>query len=187
MKFLNFLLMLSLGSCANLYKERAYVSDLEASKELSGDCGASRYQSRFTLKTSKGPVLVSMPVHYEYWWTGPLVLPLFPLTRERPDPSFVKISLKAKEGTLNRDELMKSQIHIRNMTEPVDPMTVVYTEEKGIEEFVIQFDSPKLVDLNEFRLQLGGKMTKEMIPFHLARTRHYVPIVPVVSSGCVTD
>ncbi|MFL5783334.1 MAG: hypothetical protein ACJ76H_01910 [Bacteriovoracaceae bacterium] len=176
-------LLVLLSSCASLYKERAYVSK----NFQTGECKSEGAQNRFTINTKKGPVKVSTPVHYDYWWTGPIVIPLFPITKERRDPSFIKISLVAGEGTLDQEKLLKSELHIKGVIEPLLPMNVVFSSEKEIEKYIVQFESPKLVDLENFRLKFDNSLTLEELNFHLAHETHYVPIVPVKGSDCVTD
>jgi hypothetical protein len=182
-----FLLTVLTVSCASLYKEHAYVTEVAEVKNGKGECKSECAQNRFSFTTKKGKVLVSTPIHYDYWWTGPVVIPLFPITKERPDPSFIKITFTADEGVLDREELLKSEIHIQKTTDPILPMNAVYTHEKKIERYVVQFDSPKLVDLKSFSLKLVDTMMSGKIHFQLAHNTHYVPIVPVSGSECVTD
>jgi hypothetical protein len=181
------ILLLSLQSCANLYKESSYVTDVHEKKDLKGMCGDKKTQNQFSLQTRKGEVTVSMPVFYSYWWTGPIVLPLIPITPERNDPSFIKVSVSAPEDRLENEELMKSEIRIKGVIEPIKPLTVIVTKKENIEEFIIQFDHPSLVDIKSFSLVLPGELTKEDLKFERASEVNYVPIVPVVTEKCVTE
>ncbi len=176
-----------LVSCANLYKERAYVTEISSSSSFKGECGSSASQNRFQIKTPKGVVNFSMPIYYDYWWSGPVVLPLFPVGKERDDPSFVKITLEAKVDVLNRDELMKSEIFVKGDKDTVKPQTIIYTTDEKREKLIIQFDSPKLVDAPNFRIKFPDSLVKETLVFHTATDSHYVPIVPVMIGNCVTD
>lgn len=156
-------------------------------KDMQGLCGNGKSQNQFLLKTVKGDITVSMPVFYSYWWTGPIVLPLFPVTPERNDPSFIKVSVLAPEERLENEELMKSEIRIKGVTEPVKPLTVIVTKKEKMEEFIIQFDHPSLVDIKEFTLALPEVITKEALYFERASDVNYVPVVPVVTEKCVTE
>ncbi len=176
-----------LVSCANLYKERAYVTELSSSSSLKGNCGTSTSQNRIEIKSPKGLVSFQTPIHYDYWWTGPLVLPLFPIAKERADPSFVKITLEADMDVLNRDELMTSEIFIKSDKDTIKPQTIVYTTDEKREKFIIQFDSPKLVDAKRFRLKLPDSLIKESLILNLATETHYVPLLPVMIGNCVTN
>jgi hypothetical protein len=181
------LLLLSLQSCAHLYKESSYVTQVDERKGVKGVCGNEKSQNQFLLKTDKGEVTVSMPVFYAFWWTGPIVLPMFPITPERNDPSFIKVSVSGPEDILDNEELMKSEIRIKGVTEPVRPMTVIVNKKEKSEEFVIQFDHPSLVDIKNFTLAFPEGLTKEVLYFERASDVNYVPIVPVVTEKCVTD
>lgn len=188
MKIISLLILVTLSSsCANLYRERAYVTKIDQAKKMKGGCNSENSQNKFVLDTRKGEIQFSTPVHYDYWWTGPIIFPLVPLNKERKDPSFIKITLKAKEEVLDREELLKSEIHLQGRTDPILPMNVVYTSENEDEKFVIQFDSPELVDVKQFKLKLPEKISRDALVFDLARDTHYVPIVPVTHTECVTD
>lgn len=176
-----------LVSCANLYKERAYVTEVASSTSLKGECGNSVSQNRLQITTPKGIVHYQTPIYYDYWWTGPIVLPLFPVGKERDDPSFVKITLEAKKGILNRDELMLSEIFIKGDKDTVKPQTIVYKAEVKTEKFILQFDSPKLVDAKTLKLKFPDSLLKETIVMNLATDTHYVPILPVMIGNCVTE
>ncbi len=179
--------MLGLQSCAHLYKENSYVTDVHEKKDLKGICDSNKSQNQFLLNTRKGEITVSMPVFYSYWWTGPIVLPLFPITPERNDPSFIKVSLLAGEEQLDNEELMKSEIRVKGVTEPVKPITVVVTKKDKLFDYMIQFDHPSLVDIREFQLAFPTEITQEVLNFNLATDVNFVPIVPVVTEKCVTD
>ncbi len=130
-----------------------------------------------------------MPVHYAYWWTGPIIFPLVPVTLDRNDASFIKISISAKEDQIDREELLTSQIFIKKETDPVKLITVVVTKKEKMETFTLQFDSPKLVDLQNFDLLLPQSLTglKSQIHFEMASEVNYVPLVPLVTEKCVTS
>lgn len=190
MRFFSYLMMiLVLQACANLYKERSYVSDVSASGKMKGLCSSSGAQNRFSIDGHKGQFTVSLPIHYDYWWVGPVVFPVFPKSPERKDPSFIKITVESQQRKLIRDELLKSELMIKNNVEPVLPINVVTnrTAEKDRDSFTIQFEAPKLIDLPEFRLKLPASLTNEVLVFRLATDTHYVPILPVVISDCVVD
>ncbi len=182
-------LALMLFSCAHLYKETSYVTDVVSDEKLQGACNQDKAQNVFTYKGVKGEFTVSMPVHYAYWWTGPLVLPLIPITPERNDASFIKIAITAPEDQLEREELLKSEILLKKETDPVKLITVIVTKKDKIETFTLQFDSPKLVDLKNFSLLLPVSITgnKSQIHFEMASDVNYVPLLPVVTEKCVTQ
>lgn len=180
------LILISVQSCAHLYKESSYVAQLEDKKGMKGLCGEQKSQNQFLMSSRKGDITVSMPVHYSYWWTGPIVLPLFPITPERNDPSFIKVSVAAKDGVLENEEFMKSEIRIKGVIEPVKPITVIVNKKEKLEEFVIQFDHPSLVDIKAFTLALPEDLTRETLYFEIAGDVNYVPLVPVVTEKCVT-
>lgn len=181
------LFLISLQSCAHLYKESSYVTQVDETKEMKGLCGPRKSQNQISMNSRKGEIIVSMPVHYAYWWTGPIVIPLFPITPERNDPSFIKVSVAAKEGVLENEEFMKSEIRIKGVIEPVKPITVIVNKKEKLEEFVIQFDHPSLVDIKAFTLALPENLTKDTLFFEIAGDVNYVPIVPVVTEKCVTN
>lgn len=178
-----------LSSCAHLYKETSYVTDVVSNDKLHGACNKDRTQNIFIYKSLKGDLTFSMPVHYAYWWTGPIVLPLIPVTPDRNDASFIKIAITAPEDLLDRDELLKSEILIKKETDPVKLITVIVTKKDKMETFTLQFDSPKLVDLKNFSLLLPESLTgnKTQIHFELASDVNYVPLLPVVTEKCVTQ
>lgn len=187
MRILLLILLLSLQSCAHLYKETSYVTEVHEKKELKGMCGDKKFQNQFTLKTMKGDVIVSMPVFYNYWWTGPIAIPLFPITPDRNDPSFIKVSVSVPEGLFENDEFIKSEIRIKAVIEPVKPLTVIVNKKEKMEEFIIQFDHPSLVDIKSFTLVLPEDLTKQILKFERASDVNYVPVVPVVTEKCVTE
>lgn len=178
-----------LTSCANLYKETSYVTEVSSEGNIRGACNQDRSQNVFVYKSLKGDITVSMPVNYAYWWTGPVVLPLFPITPDRNDASFIKIALTAPEDQLDREELLKSEIRIKKETDPVKLITVIVTKKEKMETFTLQFDSPKLVDLKSFSLVLPESLTgnKSEINFEMASDVNYVPLLPVVTEKCVTQ
>lgn len=177
-----------ISSCAHLYKETSYVTEVKDQEKITGVCDQVSAQNNFLYKSKMGDFTVSMPVHYPYWWTGPIVLPLIPITPDRNDPSFIKILIVAPKGQLEREELLKTEIQIKNETDPVKMITVIVKKKENFEEFTLQFDSPKLVDLKSFSLifpeSLSGK--KSPIFFKLASDVNYVPLLPVVTEKCVT-
>ncbi len=178
-----------LTSCANLYKETSYVTDVSSGGNLRGLCNHERSQNMFLYKSLKGDFTISMPVNYAYWWVGPIVLPLIPITPDRNDASFIKIALTAPEDQLDREELLKSEIRIKKETDPVKLITVIVTKKEKMETFTLQFDSPKLVDLKNFSLVLPESLSgnKSEIEFEMASDVNYVPLLPVVTEKCVTQ
>ncbi len=177
-----------ISSCAHLYKETSYVTEVKGDERLQGVCDKESEQNVFLFKSKKGDFTVSMPVHYPYWWAGPLVLPLIPITPERNDPSFIKILISAPAEQLEREELLKTEIQIKNETDPVKLITIIVTKKLNVEEFVLQFDSPKLVDLKSFSLVFPESLTGKKSPifFKMASDVNYVPLLPVVTEKCVT-
>ncbi|MES2528160.1 MAG: hypothetical protein V4598_13795 [Bdellovibrionota bacterium] len=181
-------LTVMLASCAHLYKETSYVAEVKGNERMQGVCDKESDQNIFVYKSVKGDFTVSMPVYYPYWWAGPIVLPLFPITPERNDPSFIKILITAPVDQLEREELLKTEIQIKNETDPVKLITIIVTKKDKVEEFVLQFDSPKLVDLKSFSLILPESLTGKKAPifFKMASDVNYVPLLPVVTEKCVT-
>ncbi len=178
-----------ISSCANLYKETSYVTEVKAHVNVVGICDKESAQNIFLYKSKQGDFTVSMPVYYPYWWTGPIVLPLIPITPERNDPSFIKILIEAPAGRLDREELLKTEIQIMKETDPVKLITVIVSKKGKTEEFTLQFDSPKLVDLKSFSLIFPESLTGKKLPifFELASDVNYVPLLPVVTEKCVTQ
>lgn len=189
MKYLLFLSLILLQSCANLYREKSYVTDVGSSGKLKGLCAPTGSQNRFSYEGKSGIFSVSLPIHYDYWWTGPLVFPIFPRGTERKDPSFIKVTLTAEAGKLQREELLKAEVLIKNIVEPVLPINVITNRvtDKNSDSFTVQFEAPKLIDVPEFRLKLPPTIAGEIITFRLATDTHYVPILPIVLSDCVVD
>ena len=177
-------LFLGTTSCASLWKDAAYITPTQSTSKIKTVCGNS-----FEINSGSEVISVLIPPETESQWTGPLVIPLFPvsgLSNIEKTPYSLKIVVSSSNHSVSVGErlysdLQKWKIIAKGQAYIPDKIESTHGSYK------LFFTSGDLKDSTTFNLEIppGSVVTENFrVNFELRKKWHYFAVVPVTFSTC---